>query len=137
TSEQVAKMLGTNPVVVRRTMAGLRKAGFVRSENGHGGGWTISCDLKKVTLLDIHRAVGGPRIFAIGNESDKPKCAVERVVNAALTDALSRAEALLVKKLKTTALADLLQDFDALCRAEGWSKEGPPTGSRKRPKKPL
>lgn len=29
-------MLGTNPVVVRRTMAGLREAGYVKSEKGHG-----------------------------------------------------------------------------------------------------
>ena len=80
TSEVVARMLGTNPVVVRRTMAGLRKAGYVRSEKGHGGGWSIAMDLTKVSLLDIHRAVGGPRIFAIGNENPNPDCAVEKVV---------------------------------------------------------
>jgi DNA-binding IscR family transcriptional regulator len=37
TSAQAAQMLHTNPVVVRRTMAGLREAGFVRSEKGHAG----------------------------------------------------------------------------------------------------
>ena len=88
TSDTIAKMLGTNPVVVRRTMAGLRDAGYVRSEKGHGGGWSIACDLATVSLLDIHRAVGGPTLFAIGNESDNPECAVEQVVNAALDDAL-------------------------------------------------
>src|SRR6218665_2385705 len=93
TSEQIARMLDTNPVVVRRTMAGLRQAGYVHSEKGHGGGWTIVRDLESITLLDIHKAVGGPRIFAIGNEHDDPQCAVERVVNAALEDALNEAEA--------------------------------------------
>ncbi|HYE44453.1 MAG TPA: Rrf2 family transcriptional regulator, partial [Caulobacter sp.] len=38
TSDAIAQMLGTNPAVVRRTMAGLRDAGYVRSEKGHGGG---------------------------------------------------------------------------------------------------
>lgn len=116
TSEQIAEMLTTNPVVVRRTMAGLRKAGYVRSEKGHGGGWTIACDLSEVTLLDIHKAVGKVRIFAIGNNSEHPQCAVERVVNAALDDALCQAESMLLEKLGTVALADLARDLDALGR---------------------
>ncbi len=115
TSEQIAGMLQTNPVVVRRTMGGLREAGYVRSEKGHGGGWRLVADLDSVTLLDVHNAVGGPRIFAIGNERDNPQCAVERVVNAALEDALGEAEALLINKLGKVTLAALARDFDALC----------------------
>ena len=38
TSDEIARMLNTNPVVVRRTMAGLRDNGYVTSEKGHGGG---------------------------------------------------------------------------------------------------
>ena len=77
-------MLGTNPVVVRRTMAGLRIVGYVRSEMGHSGGWTIAADLDAVSLLDVHRAVGGPRIFATGSEHSNPGCAVEQAVNVAV-----------------------------------------------------
>ncbi len=124
TSEQIAAMLQTNPVVVRRTMAGLRDAGYVRSEKGHGGGWTIACDLAKVTLLDIHNAVGGPHLFAIGNGSDNPECAVERVVNAALDDALRQAEALLIARLRSITLADLATQFDAQCVAKGLMAPG-------------
>lgn len=116
TSETIARMLGTNPVVVRRTMAGLREAGYVHSEKGHGGGWSIACDLAAVSLLDIHRAVGGPRIFAIGNETDSPGCAVERVVNDALDDALREAEALLIGRLGAVSLAELASAFDARCQ---------------------
>ena len=42
TSEMLARAMGTNPVVIRRLMAGLRERGFVQSEKGHGGGWTIA-----------------------------------------------------------------------------------------------
>ena len=104
TSEQIAKMLDTNPVVVRRTMAGLRDAGYVRSEKGHGGGWLLARDLREVTLLDIHQAVGGPRLFAIGHMSDNPKCAVERVVNESLNQALGQAEALLLERFDAITL---------------------------------
>lgn len=120
TSELIAQMLDTNSVVVRRTMAGLRDAGYVTSEKGHGGGWKIAANLEKVSLLDIHRAVGGPRIFAIGNEHPNPDCAVEKVVNEALEDALRAAEALLVARLGAVSLADLARSFDARCTAAGW-----------------
>ncbi|MGE4307005.1 MAG: Rrf2 family transcriptional regulator, partial [Novosphingobium sp.] len=53
TSETLARAMDTNPVVIRRVMAGLREQGFVHSEKGHGGGWTIVCDLGTVTLRDI------------------------------------------------------------------------------------
>lgn len=120
TSELIAKMLQTNPVVVRRTMAGLRDAGYVHSGKGHGGGWVLSADLEKVSLLDIHRAVGGPTLFAIGSEQENPACAVEAAVNAALDDALREAEALLVARLGAVTLAELARNFDARCIAGGW-----------------
>lgn len=115
TSESIARMLGTNAVVVRRTMAGLRDAGYVRSEKGHGGGWAIAADLETVSLLDVHRAVGGPRIFAIGSERSNPDCAVEKAVNAAVQDALRDAEALLVARLGAVSLAELARGFEVHC----------------------
>src|SRR3989344_1359708 len=61
TSEAMAQAMQTNPVVVRRLMAGLRYAGFVSSAKGHGGGWVLSCPLTDITLRDIYEALGaGP-----------------------------------------------------------------------------
>lgn len=127
TSEQIANMLGTNPVLVRRTMAGLRRTGYVRSEKGHGGGWSLARDLNEITLLDIHNAIGGPKIFAIGNMSDNPHCAVERVVNATIDDALQSAEALLLKRLSSVRLSDLANEFERICSASGWDDDHWPT----------
>ena len=118
TSEQIATMLDTNPVVVRRTMAGLREAGYVTSGTGHGGGWTIACDLRKTSLLDVHRAVGGAQVFTIGMDNDNPDCAVERVVNNAIGEAMRRAEAMLLEALGAVSLADLAEEFDAVCRTQ-------------------
>ncbi|HWK55038.1 MAG TPA: Rrf2 family transcriptional regulator [Hyphomicrobiales bacterium] len=131
TSEQIAKMLDTNAVVVRRTMAGLREAGYVRSEKGHGGGWTIACDLADITLLDVHEAVGGARIFAIGHENENPDCAVARVVNASLDGVLQQAETLVRETLDGIALADLVGEFDQLCRARGGNHGNPSPKQRR------
>jgi len=111
TSDELAECMRTNPVVVRRTMAGLRDAGFVRSEKGHNGGWSLACDLAKVTLRDIHLALGKPAVFAIGNRHEAPECLVEQSVNAVLDDAFEAAEALLMQRFADVSLAELADDF--------------------------
>jgi DNA-binding IscR family transcriptional regulator len=103
----------TNPVVLRRTMAGLRDQGFVRSEKGHGGGWMIACDLSKVTMLDIYLALGKPALFAFGNRSDAPECLVEKTVNANLNQTFLEAEQGLLARFGEITLAKLSADLNA------------------------
>jgi DNA-binding IscR family transcriptional regulator len=111
TSEVLAKAMDTNPVVIRRIMAGLRERGYVRSEKGHGGGWTLACDLDAVTLRDIYDALGEPTLLAMGNRTDAPGCLVEQAVNAALSEAFAAAEALLLARLGDVTLGRLSRDF--------------------------
>lgn len=113
TSEAMAKAMQTNPVVIRRIMAGLRDAGFVRSEKGHGGGWTIARDLAAITLRDIYDALGKPAMFAMENRTEAPGCLVEQAVNAALDSAFEDAEALLLDRFAGVTLAQLSADFHA------------------------
>ena len=112
TSDTLAQMLGTNPVVVRRTMALLKEKGYVRSEKGHRGGWTLAKPLGDMTLLDIHNALGSSSLFAIGLSTDHPQCLVEQAVNAALTDAFDAAQALLINRLGSVTLEQLADDFE-------------------------
>jgi DNA-binding IscR family transcriptional regulator len=111
TSERLAKAMATNPVVIRRIMAGLREHGYVRSEKGHGGGWTLARDLAEISLRDIYCALGEPTLFAIGNRTEAPGCLVEQAVNTALGTALDEAEALLLSRLGDVTLAMLHADF--------------------------
>lgn len=111
TSEALAGMMQTNPVVIRRILGGLRKQGLVQSEKGHGGGWRIACDLETVTLYDIHLALGAPEVLALGHRTESPGCLVEQAVNAAMSDAFTEAEALLLNRFSTTTLAALSRDF--------------------------
>jgi DNA-binding IscR family transcriptional regulator len=111
TSEELARCMNTNPVVVRRTMAGLRQAGLVRSAKGHGGGWEIAADLATVSLKDVYDALGAPTLLAIGVHIENPSCLVEQAVNRSLTGAFAEAEALLIDRLGTVTLAQLAEDF--------------------------
>lgn len=112
TSDIIAQMLGTNPVVIRRTMALLKEKGYVRSEKGHRGGWTLAKPLADMTLLDIHEALGSSSLFAIGLSTDHPECLVEQAVNAALTEAFDAAQALLISRLGSVTLEQLAIDFE-------------------------
>lgn len=110
TSEILARAMETNPVVVRRLMAGLREAGLVRSEKGHGGGWIIARNLDRITLRDIYEALGEPEILAMGNRTEAPGCLVEKAVNAALGSAFDEAEALLLRRFGEVTLSQLNTD---------------------------
>jgi DNA-binding IscR family transcriptional regulator len=107
TSDTIAAMLDTNPVVVRRTMAGLRERGYVKSGKGHGGGWTLARPLAAITLLDIHHALGDPPVFALGTTDEHADCLVERAVSATLGDAMREAERMLLDRFGRVTLADL------------------------------
>ena len=122
TSEALAKVMLTHPVVVRRVMAGLRDSGLVRSEKGHGGGWVLSCNLDDITLGDIYNALDAPELFAMGNRTEAPGCLVEQSVNAALDSAFAEARQLLLDRLAGVTLAALSQDFHARLQARGGTR---------------
>ncbi|RAK56958.1 RrF2 family transcriptional regulator [Phenylobacterium deserti] len=112
TSELIARMLNTNPVVVRRTMAGLRERGYLTSVKGHGGGWALARSLDEITLRDVYEALGEPTVFAIGVADDDPKCLVEQAVNAAVGEALREAEQRLLSRFGEISIGELARDFD-------------------------
>ncbi|HEY0254876.1 MAG TPA: Rrf2 family transcriptional regulator [Kofleriaceae bacterium] len=107
TSEELAQMLFTNAVVVRRTMAGLREAKLVRSTKGHGGGWELARPLAKIHLVDVYEALAEPTVFAIGTEIESPGCLVEKAVHATVAGAFAEAEAVLMAKFREVTLADI------------------------------
>lgn len=112
TSETISKMLNTNPVVVRRAMSGLREKGFVTSEKGHGGGWSLNRDLGSITLLDVYDAIGRPSLFALGPSNNNSACLVEQAVDAQMARTLGEAEAMLLARFEEITVADLASDFE-------------------------
>ena len=107
TSAVLARAMGTNPVVVRRVLAGLRGHGLVRSEKGHGGGWTLARELRRTSLRDVYDAIGAPPLLALGHRSEAPGCLIERAVNRALGASFADAEARLLARLGRVSLAQL------------------------------
>lgn len=111
TSEALGPLMNTNPVLVRRMLGGLREAGIVSAEKGHGGGWALARPLAAVTLADVYRALGSPNLFSIGPQRESPRCLVEQAVNRSLGKAFGEAETLLLAELARTTVADIARDL--------------------------
>lgn len=107
TSDQIGQMLGMNASLVRRTMAGLRDAGFLKSTKGHGGGWYLAKPLTEITLAQVYDALGQPTLFAVGQSDDAPACLLEKAANAATENALIAARGVFTSVLAKTTVADL------------------------------
>ncbi|MFJ6572545.1 Rrf2 family transcriptional regulator [Streptomyces sp. NPDC091292] len=110
TSEQIATSVNTNPVVIRRLLAELRKAGLAASRRGAGAGWTLSRDLSEITLLDVYEAVEPGPIFALHRSTPDPECVVGNGIAPALTTVYDGIEAVLREELAGTTLEDVLRD---------------------------
>ncbi|MFB8344804.1 Rrf2 family transcriptional regulator [Brucella cytisi] len=109
TSETIARMLNTNPVVVRRTMGALKRKGVVGSEGGRGGGWVLLRPLDELTVLDVQKALDGGTLLSAGLSEDHPACPVERATNAALAQAFERAELALLEVFTELKLSTIAQ----------------------------
>ncbi len=111
TSQEIAAMLQTNPVVVRRIMAGLRDGGYLSADRGHGGGWRLARRLEEISLLDVYRCLGAPDLFAFGLSNPEPRCLVEQAVNQTLAATVAQARAALLAQFAEIRLSDIEADF--------------------------
>jgi DNA-binding IscR family transcriptional regulator len=110
TSQQIAAMLGSNAVVVRRIMAGLRDGGYVEAERGHGGGWRIIRSTDEITVLDVYASLGSPDLFAFGFSNPRPSCLVEQSVNATIAGSIDAATATILEQFRTLRLSQIEAD---------------------------
>lgn len=110
-SGELAAHLGTNPVVIRRSLAGLREAGIVDSEKGHGGGWTLGRPAAAISLGEVYAALGERGDLLVAREPDPHGCLIAQTVDRALDGFYAEAEALLLRRLADVSLADITANF--------------------------
>lgn len=63
TSEDLARKLNTNPVIIRRVLGLLQKAKLIESQKGPSGGSRLAKSPKSISLGDIHRALEPNAVF--------------------------------------------------------------------------
>jgi DNA-binding IscR family transcriptional regulator len=78
TAAVIARSLRTNPVVVRRLLKSVERAGLVTIRPGKDGGVQFSRKPEDITLDEIHRAVEDEAgVFALRRDGN-PNCPVNR-----------------------------------------------------------
>lgn len=110
TSEQIATSVNTNPVVIRRLLGELRKAGLVDSRRGVGAGWILARDLAAITLLDVYQAIEPGPVFALHRATPNPECVVGHGIGPAMAAVYDGVEVALRGELAKTTLEDVLRD---------------------------
>lgn len=105
TSEDVARKLNTNPVVIRRVFSLLQQAELVESQKGPSGGSRLARSPKEISLADIYRALNAGDIFHANSAHAVPGSRL----NHALSQAFKDAQRALEKELAQTSLSQLVK----------------------------
>ena len=111
TSAQLAMSVNTTPSFVRRTLAKLSKAGLVQTTTGKSGCCRLARDAKRISLIDIYRAVEAPRAFAVHNYPELKQCPVSCNIKDALENVLDKSQAAVEKTLGGITLASIVTEI--------------------------
>lgn len=114
TSEFIASSVSINPVIIRRILSQLKKAGILEVARGSGGAKIIK-KYNEFTLLDIFNAVDSldSSLFSF-HENPNPACPVGRNVHKVLDDHLSSAQSALEKDLSNNTFEDITEELGKL-----------------------
>jgi Rrf2 family protein len=105
TSEDVARKLNTNPVVIRRVFSLLQQAELVESQKGPHGGSKLARPAKEITLSHIHRALDTGGLFHSASFSG----ANHTKVSSTLDQVFANASRAVEKELAQTTLSQLVK----------------------------
>lgn len=110
TSEFIAGSVNTNPVVIRRILAVLRRAGLVKSQPGVNGGWELVVAPSSITLGRLYQIIRPGTVFAMHSQQPNPLCPVGRNIQRGLGSHYQKAQAAMEAELAHSTIADVLQD---------------------------
>jgi Rrf2 family protein len=109
TSDQVAASVNTNPVIIRRSLGDLRRAGLVEVRHGAGAGWSLARAAQDISLLDVYDAVEQQPLFGMHRTEPNLECPVGRGIRPALDHVYGGVEQTLRRELRRTSIADMLR----------------------------
>jgi Rrf2 family protein len=110
TSRYIASSIATNPVVIRRLLAQLTRAGIVESSHGAKGGFRLARPAGRVSLHDIYAAVEEGAFF-VQHEKKNEKCPLACRMRKILTGVFTRVESKVMPELKRSTLAEIVGEI--------------------------
>jgi Rrf2 family protein len=107
-SSEIAASVNTNPVVIRRIVAALAKAGIVESQKGKTGGTRLKRRPEEISLWELYAALG-EKLFAVHRNPANPRCPLSCHMKETLLKAFSGAEEAAREALRRVTVKDLLE----------------------------
>lgn len=111
-SPMLAESVGTNPVVIRRLVGRLQRAGLVEAHAGKLGGVELARRPETITLLDIYRAVEGGSPFVLPVKEENRACAVSCAMKRILASVLAETDRAMSRSLEKVRLSDLVKEIE-------------------------
>ena len=115
TSEFLASSVNVNPVVIRRLLQQLKKAGLITVKRGSGGADTGK-PLDEITLLDVYNAVEcveEGNLFHI-HENPNQRCPVGKNIHALLDVRLEEIQKAMEREMRSVSIKDIMEDAEKL-----------------------
>lgn len=106
TSDVLAKTYGTSPVVLRRVLAKLQRAGLVKTQRGAGGGSILARPAIEITLRAAFDAIEtNPEVLS--RHPTQCSGVIAPVLASYVNDLLGEAERAMLKQLENTTVAQM------------------------------
>ena len=112
-SALLAESVNTNPVVVRRLLGDLQKAGLVRTCPGKAGGAALAKPATEITIRDIHDAVEAGTFFAPNPNAPNQSCPVSCAMKSVLDPIFAQAGLALSNELQKHTLASVARKLQS------------------------
>jgi DNA-binding IscR family transcriptional regulator len=112
TSEFIAESVKTNPVIIRRIIGKLKKAGLVNVRPGAGGAY-LTKEKDEITLLDVYRAVEvveEDELFHF-HENPNPECPVGANIESVFRSKMLQAQMVLERELANVTLGQMVTEI--------------------------
>jgi len=116
-SPTLAESVRTNPVVIRRLVSLLGKAGLVNAQAGKAGGVRLARRPESITLLDVFRAVEGGSPFVLPDKPENKACSVSCAMKKLLASVLAETDQAIASSLVKVRLSDLAKGVATGARA--------------------
>ncbi|MDQ4123762.1 MAG: Rrf2 family transcriptional regulator [Acidobacteriota bacterium] len=118
-SEQIACLVKTNPVVIRRILSELGRAGQVVSQAGAAGGTRLARKPEEILLVEIYRVIESREIFALHRKKPDERCEIGLSIEVVLLQIQNKLDRAIEDGLGKITLADVLEmieDENRRCR---------------------
>ncbi len=80
-SDYMAGSININPVMVRKELSKLRKAGFVKSKEGNTGGYMLAKPAQQISIADIYKAVEQSPLLGKARNVPNPACPIGQQID--------------------------------------------------------